>query len=262
VTWILGAAIPFGYAALISDVRVTFPDGSHRDILQKVYPVGPMLLAGFAGSVEIGFRLIQDLQHYLHLPNPPGYPEQRAMWYPQQACWQWRRRARRLFSEAPADRRALGAGLIVAAVTPFRNGPFGLISRCVRMRAPEFLPERIAPVSWTSIGSGSQHQDALRFADVTKSDFMGFWAHGETNNPGGAAMMVAVSVAIGLMKDPVVGVSQILQVARVTGTEHTIQALSGSLGWRLVDEHPPARSWSDFVAICSGSGLHANAAAC
>jgi hypothetical protein len=32
MTWILGAAIPFGYGALISDVRVTWSGGGHLDL--------------------------------------------------------------------------------------------------------------------------------------------------------------------------------------------------------------------------------------
>src|SRR5688500_10402051 len=38
MTWVLGAGVMWGYGALISDVRVTWPDGRHLDALQKIYP--------------------------------------------------------------------------------------------------------------------------------------------------------------------------------------------------------------------------------
>ena len=41
----------FGYGFGISDVRVTLADGSEVDCLQKIYPIGRHVAAGFAGSV-------------------------------------------------------------------------------------------------------------------------------------------------------------------------------------------------------------------
>ena len=69
MTWILGAGIPFGYGALVSDVRVTWRNGTTRDVLQKIYPVGSMLMAGFAGSVEMGFCLVGDMARSMRLPE-------------------------------------------------------------------------------------------------------------------------------------------------------------------------------------------------
>jgi hypothetical protein len=43
-----------GYGFGISDVRVTLGDGTEADCLQKLYPIGRYLAAGFAGSVAIG----------------------------------------------------------------------------------------------------------------------------------------------------------------------------------------------------------------
>jgi hypothetical protein len=49
VTWVLGAAIPFGHGAIVSDERVTRDDGRiAHDVLQRVYPVGSMMLVAFA----------------------------------------------------------------------------------------------------------------------------------------------------------------------------------------------------------------------
>jgi hypothetical protein len=60
---------------MMSDVRVTFPDGRVRDLVQKAYPVGRYIVAGFAGSVKIGFEPffftddeVADLRCYLAFP--------------------------------------------------------------------------------------------------------------------------------------------------------------------------------------------------
>jgi hypothetical protein len=54
MTWVIGASSIFDYGAMMSDVRVTFSNGRTLDLLQKAYPVGPYIVAGFAGSVRIG----------------------------------------------------------------------------------------------------------------------------------------------------------------------------------------------------------------
>jgi ATP-dependent protease HslVU (ClpYQ) peptidase subunit len=66
----------FDYGAMMSDVRVTFSDGSERDLVQKAYSVGPYILAGFAGSVKIGFQLIESLARFLIVP-PDGISARR-----------------------------------------------------------------------------------------------------------------------------------------------------------------------------------------
>ena len=80
LTWILGSGVMFGYGALISDVRVSWGSGETLDALQKIYPVARSMMAGFAGSVELGFQLIADMQRAFVLP--PG-----RMWPPKVAAW-------------------------------------------------------------------------------------------------------------------------------------------------------------------------------
>ena len=60
MTWVVGTPTMFGYAFGISDVRVTL-GGTEIDCLQKIYPVGRWVAAAFAGSVKIGFAMIDML---------------------------------------------------------------------------------------------------------------------------------------------------------------------------------------------------------
>lgn len=261
MTWILGSAIPFGYGALISDIRVTWPGGRYLDGLQKIYPVGSMLMAGFAGSVEIGFDMIDDLQNWLTVDQPPDFPDRRNMWRVQEACWRWHRRGRRIFSHAAADRRRLGCQLLIVGTSPFPNGPFGLVPRCVRMVAPDFHPEQILS-GWSSIGTGGQHESARGYAQSFLSAGGFPLLQGEVMNPGGAASATAMSVGISLMNEPMLGVSPLLQVGRVTGREHLIE------GHRVVRAGEPdrtptirlARSFAELDELCRNQGATASAA--
>ena len=65
MTWIVGRSTLFGYAAGISDICVTLADRTERDCLQKVYPVGRFMAMGFAGSVQIGFKMVTRLADLL-----------------------------------------------------------------------------------------------------------------------------------------------------------------------------------------------------
>lgn len=64
MTWVIGSGVRWGYGALIADTRVSWPDGTQHDVLQKCHEVAPGLIAGFAGSVEMGFAAIDDMRGF------------------------------------------------------------------------------------------------------------------------------------------------------------------------------------------------------
>jgi len=70
MTWVIGGFTIFGYGVMISDICVTWKDGGYKkDCLQKIYPLGNYIFRGFAGSVELGFMMLQDLRNFLKLPE-------------------------------------------------------------------------------------------------------------------------------------------------------------------------------------------------
>src|SRR5258708_36535070 len=71
MTWIVGYSSPLGYAIGMSDIRVTFRDNRIKDCLQKIHPISPFICLGFAGSVRIGFSLVERLRYELRV-TPPG----------------------------------------------------------------------------------------------------------------------------------------------------------------------------------------------
>ena len=109
----VGGSSPFGYGVLVSDVRVSWKDGTEADLLRKAYRVGPYLLAGFAGSVNIGFQLIDSLQNFLVPPeNSPS------AWKPEWVTEHWHPEAAQIFASAPPDEQAGHSQLLIVGVSP------------------------------------------------------------------------------------------------------------------------------------------------
>ena len=69
MTWVIGAAsLLGGYGVMVSDTQVTFSDGRTVELVRKSYGVGPSFAGGFAGSVQIGFCLLESISRFLVLP--------------------------------------------------------------------------------------------------------------------------------------------------------------------------------------------------
>ena len=92
MTWIVGRALPWGYTVAVSDIRVTFDNGSEVDCLQKIYEVGPFIALGFAGSVRIGFRMVERLRQLLGGLKPGQ------TWKPDVVAELWPEEARKVFA--------------------------------------------------------------------------------------------------------------------------------------------------------------------
>jgi len=80
----------------VSDIRVTFTlaDRSkiEADCLQKIYEVGPFIALGFAGSVRIGFRMVERLRQLLGGLKPGQ------TWKPDVVAELWPEEARKVFA--------------------------------------------------------------------------------------------------------------------------------------------------------------------
>lgn len=98
MTWVVGGSSLFGYGVMLSDVRVTFKDGTEADLVRKAYAVGPFIVAGFAGSVMIGFGLLASLRKCL---SP--IDETKKAWKPSFVAQHWSPLAAQLFARAPVD---------------------------------------------------------------------------------------------------------------------------------------------------------------
>lgn len=164
MTWVIGAASVMGTGALVSDSRVHFADGGSAELLQKIYPVGNYIAAGFAGSVRIGFELIESLRTMLAVPADIG-PH---AFDPVGVSVEWAPIAREIFQRAPELERRSGAKIILVGVSPIENMGHENFPKVyvIRFAAPDFTPQYMnRGLRMCSIGSGAgvtQYKRSLR----------------------------------------------------------------------------------------------------
>lgn len=150
MTWIIGAAT-IRYAVGISDIRVTFADGREKDCLQKLYPMSRFISAGFAGSVQIGFAMLDALA-YLLRDLPDG-----SAWHPEEAADCFQDLARQVFRAAPLTEQAVHSHLMLLGAHPKEDVGIPGYARCSVhiLRSPDFVPQLAPNGEVVSIGSGS-----------------------------------------------------------------------------------------------------------
>ncbi|MCK5611523.1 hypothetical protein KAR91_57160 [Candidatus Pacearchaeota archaeon] len=164
MTWIVAKSFMSGYVAVLSDVQVTWNGGKVRkDCLKKVYPVAPNMVAGFSGSVDIGFLLLSDLSNFIHSKTKH---DQLAM--PRHIAHEWYRRAKRIFAEQSKPQQKLGCSIILAGTSPnerLGDAPFERTDIIVFRNKKGFLPVVNPQMKTASIGSGSLFKAYIDFMD-------------------------------------------------------------------------------------------------
>jgi len=248
-------------------VRVATADGPvYLDGIQKVFPVGQYLAAGFAGDVEFGYRLIEDLAQCLRLP--PG--DDRA-WIPAPTIDRWRVRARSLFNEwGQPERRAnlLVAGVREEGVIPNEADaviahivPPGVRTYACILRSPAFEVEVIRPMTVGSIGSGNAveaYQGILEHVNQHPASYYHSEFVGGVRDSFGT--MLAHSLGADIARTAAPGISQHLLVCIVRPGEITLQPNDSDVfeaGQRRPERRMPplARSLRQVHELLERNGL-------
>jgi hypothetical protein len=260
MTWALGTPTMWGYAAGIADIRVSFPDGSTLDCLQKVYPVGRFIAAAFSGSVRLGFWAIEDLTRQLELP----VADADVSWKPGWVAFKWWRRARREFAKASAGERALGLQILLLGVSAVADLGIPWFPRptVVVFKNPEFRPKFMEVNAVAAIGSGAVVEVYMaRLREFGRSPL---W---QLESAGPGASMAAFTYVIHrtIVDHPTAQVSPHLHLCLVRRGEVAIANNDAptifSDGRREELRMPPvATSWAEFEAMCQAKGLSAAAA--
>jgi len=208
MTWIVGRALPWGYAAALSDIRVTLADRSEVDCLQKIYPVGPFIALGFAGSVAIGFRMVERMRQQLGGLKPGQ------SWKPDVVAELWPEEARKVFARFSKWEQDLTCQLLMVGADPTRNngdGPFA-ITYVYRFNSPDFVPQLAGANEIISIGSGevvAEYSQELRKLDERGGfDFLQM----EVGNPGGSALGLLYLISQKVEATPKPGISHHMHV--------------------------------------------------
>jgi hypothetical protein len=258
MTWIIGSPTPFGYVMGLSDIQVTWgTNGPRHDCLRKVYEVAPFVAAGFAGSVSLGFRLLEDLVQFLSPPPEPG-----ECWIPRWVALKWCRRARRIYENRPDVERQLGSSIILMGVRPTDN------SGCINGGHPDviilsakhgFAPEFFDLGAIGSIGSGNNVE---LYMNELKALQLNFWPnmHAEIGQPGGMGRAWVSSLSRLLLGNPAPGISPYLHHILVWRDRVQIQPLNMSKisadGNKTDYQMPEVVSgWTQFIKFAENVGL-------
>lgn len=265
MTWVIGASSLFGYGVMISDVRITFADGSEADILRKAYVVGPYMLAGFAGSVRIGMSLIDHLQRCLinTVEEMGETPEGHAFAFnPDAVIEDWAPDAAKIFQEMPEEERNLGAQIIIVGVDS-------------RVQPQEFPRVHIAKLSWPDfrpqfssqrwdvqhIGSGSGIEPFVQaIGENFKIDASSLNA--EMGGPDGWASMLGHNVGMLVQKYPVAGIGAHvnIDVCRLGDFSHGVNDRRTFHHDGTIEEFKMpiiAHNYEDFLKLCNQRGKSA-----
>lgn len=250
---------------MLSDVRVTFANGRTADLVKKAYYVGPFIVAGFAGSVLIGFKLIESLRNFLVLP--PEAAGQNA-WKPQWVAKNWSPLARELFDASPASEKSLGSNILLVGVSPDEDigAPEFRRVYIIRFSAPTFKPGFLRKTfTLCHIGNG-------RGVDLYKRAFRAHFhlragtLQAEAAGPTAWASMLGQTVNTVAKKHPVEGVSRHVhilvcrlgQVIEGTNDQRTFPSDgSGPIEFKMPDV---ATSYENFRGKCRELGFTAEAA--
>lgn len=263
MTWVVTTS-GIGQTISVSDIRVSWKAADiYVDCLQKIHPVGRYMAAGFSGSVRLGMEIVSDLQKYLYIP-----PNQEGCWIPGVVLHKWRRRARRIFSQATREYQELGCSLIISGVfwiEEWGPSPFPKTAVAV-LKSPEFVPEWAKYKECVSIGSGNRIEEYRAHVAGISSNLMTLWQM-EVGAPGGAAGVMGFTSGRLVQTSPAPGISRHMHICRVSW---------GSVGvstndWTQVDQNGErtdhvmpkvARTWEEFKSICMENGLSEAQASC
>jgi hypothetical protein len=156
----------FGYGFGISDIRVTVGDVT-IDCLQKLYPVARWVAAGFAGSVRIGFSMVEELSR---IGN--AIEESYAV-VPAVLAREWPAYARKIFECSPDRERELASHIMLISTDPRGDNGNPNWPRChVHVfRSPDFEPEEIKVHQLGSIGCGEGYTECSALIDRFSRSF-------------------------------------------------------------------------------------------
>jgi hypothetical protein len=205
MTWVVGRSVIFGYAAGVSDVRVTLEDDSEHDCLQKIYEVGRLLALGFAGSVGIGFSMVERASADFQRDEPD------IAWQPEAAAGRLAVAARGIFAAASEVEQSYGSELMLLGAHPSETNGDTPWPKCsvYKLCAPDFVPYEAGPGEVLSIGSGSeveQYRSVLKAAGDNLAHLKM-----ESGFAGGAGYGLLSAMRDAIEEQPVLGISPHLQ---------------------------------------------------
>ena len=261
MTWVIGKPTKYGYGLLVSDVAVTYQSGKVEESLQKVYPVGNFIAAGFSGSVELGFRMLGYLTESLSSAGPSK------MFSPKDVALKWYRTPRRVFRESPSSLQSLSCEILIVGISPIEY--LGVkqfpVVYAAALRSPSFEPE-LSRDGALCIGRGSRiesYKNAIDGLD-RKRDPFAFEFELRTQKPG---IVYVDRIARAVKEYPQKGISEALNLCVVRQGNISVTFTEA---WEITDSESIVRhkspvlfrSWEKFRTHCEKLGANASECSC
>lgn len=267
MTWIVGANSLFGMCFLVSDIQITFsfPNGEKKyvDCCQKIYPIGQFVGAGFAGSVRIGFSMIETLRRELFLQD------KRNAWDLDLIANDWLPEVLKdVFDNAEPFEKNQMSQIIMAGASPTKNRGEASMpwTEVYIFLSPNFYPVKAQQTEAISIGSGNMvtlYRDKLRDTVSYENETFHQMAVGDMKKQG---RYIAHNLDNMVREQPVAGISPLFQVMSITRGEihmcnHEYEKF-GSGGSTTKIKFPPqlACSYSSFLKFCENQNIAAEGA--
>lgn len=232
MTWIIGSSAFLSGAILISDIRLSFINSTIKpeDCLQKIYPLGKQVMAGFSGSVLIGFEIIDQLREQMNNQTSATPCNIDIL-----AHTRIPRIARRAYKEAIVKYRPSykASSIIVASAHPILNlgdTPFAR-TRIHIFRAPDFNPVNVERRDIVSIGSGTSVAPYLKVLEQVKAD-RSLYQTG-ANSAKSVAHLIGTRIMKTIENVPKEDVSSYLQFGVVRRNEASVSNLEFVVGGTL-----------------------------
>lgn len=248
-----------GYCYILSDVKVSWGNNVEIDCLQKFYPISKNIGAGFAGSVSLGFKMLDALGDYIR-----KNPSERGI-VPEYVANQWGRIARRLYNEASPIEKRLGCHLIMLGISPKRQIEIGTSyfprTHVLTFYAPYFRPQIISAYEFGSIGSGmviKEYKELLDWFNNEINNILKFEEFGQF----GMSTILNILVTDKLSQFPKFGISNHLQI--FIGSSGGFTYLTND---RIAEDDSSilkmpelAKGYLEFKEFCKMQGFKASAA--
>lgn len=241
MTWVVGASTLFGYGVVISDVRVTCTATARTaDVLQKAYPVGRYIVAGFAGDVHAGLALLDNLKSFLNSPAP----DMDECWDPQWVADSWASEARTMFARLCEEGPTGKTHILMLGLQPQRDVLGSAIGCISVLRSPNFSPETmLGGRKAMSIGCGSEVELYTSALEDIMTDTHLTYMKAEIGNIGGYGRVIAGVLRRIANENPTKGISRDFQVFMVR--------IGRAEMWAPKDTPRLARSWSELQEMLS-----------
>jgi hypothetical protein len=211
------------------------------------------IAAGFAGSVRIGFAMLDALADLLR-DLPEG-----SSWHPEEVAACFQDLASQVFQAAPQSERALQSHLILLGAHPTEGMGIPGWARCSvhTLKSPDFDPQLARMGEVVSIGSGSTDARYQKALDGFSSNVLSL-LQGETMGSRMGFLPLSMVIQKTIEQNPILGISPHSHICVVrrgsvevgTNDENRYPSSGEVIEIRMP---PVATTWNEFVRLTTSS---------